>query len=494
MRFSFRTLTLFVVTTMASKTSSSSIVSECNTRLPMSLSTVISDLEAEGISRVVPICFLTSRGVTEAKKAELFGLEDLSTTSFGTNSGICMALSTGLSSVPEAASTAVACEGNVVFYADEGDLERGEGLFDSLGPAMERILNQDDDIFSDSFSLIVLTEDPQTTKERLEDAAVDVLANLVSMKKKISVLSDVFERVQYVKTTDEAMNLLGVSKDPSRAQESIASTVASDFWQSTGSSPVAFISSSSANMSPTDLAAARKLGPAARKALRTAIETVKTVSEDNRSLVPNFRELCGAATKRALEELKEAAVSQAVSSSAVGKQIQANLQDELHGELEDLATGQFDLLQESCFDEFKVKLSSLKISPLLPKEMKNVARESLVDFSKRASKMLIRIEDAKSVYQNRLQEFCSERLLAARASGQFRPLPRKGVTIGMHWLLPKPFGNDYRQEPWMVHATDNLVYLPPDKITDVNPDEIASGDWRNKIVPSPAGNEMIYMQ
>jgi hypothetical protein len=67
--------------------------------------------------------------------------------------------------------------------------------------------------------------------------------------------------------------------------------------------------------------------------------------------------------------------------------------------------------------------------------------------------------------------------------------------LGFHWLLPKPFGNDYRQEPWMVHATDNMVYVPKDKITDVTPEDVKSGgDWRRKIVPSPAGNDMIYMQ
>ena len=108
--------------------------------------------------------------------------------------------------------------------------------------------------------------------------------------------------------------------------------------------------------------------------------------------------------------------------------------------------------------------------------------------------MPIGTADAKAIYQSRLQEFCSQRLLAARAGGQFKPVPRKGVTIGMHWLLPKPFGNDYRQEPWMVQATDNLVYIPQDKITDVSPEDVASGDWRSKVVPSPTGNEMIYMQ
>lgn len=482
-------MTLFFLASTATEASASAPVVECNTRLPMSLSTVISDLEAEGVSKFAPACFLTSRGVTEAKKAELFDVEDTTSTAFGTESGVCMALSTGSSSVSEAASTAVACEGKIVYYADEVDLSRGEGLFDSLGPAIERILNED----TTSPSLIVVSANPKTTEASLEAAAVDVLANLVSTKKKVSALADVFDTVKYVKTSDEVMDLLEASKDPDEVQESIASTVASDFWQSTGSSPMAFISSSS-NMSPKDLAAARKLGPAARKALDTAIERIKTISDDNQSIVPDFGELCGAATKRAFEELEEAAVSPAVSSSAVGKQIQANLRDELKGELADLAEGQLDLLQEACFVDFKAKLSKLRISPVLATDMENVVKESVADFVKRAKSMPIGTADAKVIFQTRLQEFCSERLLAARAGGQFKPAPRKGITIGMHWLLPKPFGNDYRQEPWMVQATDNLVYIPPDKVTDVSPEDVASGDWRSKIVPAPTGNEMIYMQ
>jgi len=494
MRFTSQALVLFFMASMATKASSSPLVAECNTRLPMSLSTVISDLEAENVSKVATACFLTSRGVTETKKAELFEVEDVTATAFATESGVCMALSTGSSSVAEAASTAVACEGKIVYYADDDDLARGEGLFDSLGPAIERILNSDDSIMTGSSSLIVVTASPKTTKARLEEAAVDVLANLVSSKKKVVVLADVFDKVQYVKTVDEAMDLLDASQDVEVAQDVIASTVASDFWQGAGSG-VAFVSSSSSsNMSPKDLAAARKLGPAARKALETAIETIKTVSEDNQSIVADFGDLCGAATKRALEELDEAAVSSAVSSSAVGKQIQANLRDELKGELADLAAGQLDLLQEACFVDFKAKLSKLRISPVLDTDMDNVVKESVADFVKRAKQMPIGAADAKATFQSRCQEFCAERLLAARAGGQFKPAPRKGVTIGMHWLLPKPFGNDYRQEPWMVQATDNLVYIPPDKITDVSPEDVASGDWRSKIVPAPTGNEMIYMQ
>jgi hypothetical protein len=352
---------------------------------------------------------------------------------------------------------------------------------------MERILNED---ITSPTTLLVVTKNPKETKALLEDAAADILSNLVSTKKKVGVLGDVFDRVEYVKTTEDAMELLEVSKEPSQAQESIAATVASDFWQST---PMPFISSSS-NMSPKDLAAARQLGPAARKALQNAIDTVKSMSQDGQTVVSNFGDLCAAATKRAFEELEEAAASPALSSSAIGKQIQANLKEELEGKLADLASVQLELLEEACFVDFKAKLSKLRISPNLSSDMQAVAKESVTDFVKRAKKMPISTADAKVAFQNRLNEFCSDRLLAARASGQFRPLPRKGVTIGLHWLLPKPFGNDYRQEPWMVTATDNLVYVPPDKITDVSPEDVASGDWRSKVVPSPSGSEMIYMQ
>ena len=454
------------------------IIDECNSKLPMSLATVISDLEAEGVTKLGTSCFLTSHGVTQGQKAAFFGVEDVSTTSFATDSGICMALSP--SSIPEVASTAVACGGNIIYYPNEDDLSRGEGLFDSLGPAMERILNEG---MTSSSSLIVVSSNPATTKAQLEAAAVDVLGNLVSPSKKAVLLEDVFSKVQYVRSIDQALALLSITEEPSQVQATIAATVASDFWQTT---PISI----SDSMAAKDLAAARQLGPAARKALETAVETVKTMTAG--SIVPNFGDLCEAATKRAMEELDESA--SAALASTIGKQIRANLKEEIAAELAELAELQLDFLKLVCFDGFKQDLSKLRISPNLATDMQNVASKAVASLAEKSKKMPISNADAKASFKTQLQEFCSERLLAARASGQFKPVPRKGVTIGLHWLLPKPFGNDYRQEPWMVHATDNLVYVPSDKITDVSPEEVATGDWRSKIVPCPAGNEMLYMQ
>ena len=456
----------------------SSIISECSSKLPMSLSTVISDLEAEGVTEVGTACFLTSSSVTRAKKVDFFGIEDISSTCFGTASGVCLALSP--SSVTEVASTAVACGGDIIYYPDGDDLSRGEGLFDSLGPAIERIVNEG----IETSSLIVVSSNPSATKPKLEDAASELLSNLVSPLKKISVLEDVFGSVRYVESADHALALLSKSEEPAQAKATVANTVASDFWQN---SPAAL----SSLMSAKDLAAARQLGPAARKAYEIAVETVRQMTDGQ--VVSNFGELCEAATKRALDDL-DASSSSALASSNIGKQIRANLRDEIAGDLAELSESQLGMLKDQCFNEFKQDLSKLRISPNLPSDMEATLAKSVASFARKSKKMPVGNGDAKASYKSQLQEFCSERLLAARASGQFKPVPRKGVTIGLHWLLPKPFGNDFRQEPWMVHATDNLVYVPQDKISDVSPEEVASGDWRNKIVPCPAGNEMIYMQ
>ena len=161
-----------------------------------------------------------------------------------------------------------------------------------------------------------------------------------------------------------------------------------------------------------------------------------------------------------------------------------------------------DLLQVAQFEGFKKSLSKLIVSPNLQNDMEIAAKKSIAAFATAAKKLVPKrassnwnVAAANKAYTRKLHEYVANRILNARASGKFKPLPRKGITVGLHWLLPKPFGNDYRQEPWMVHAVDDMVYVPTaGKLADVNPAEVAAGDWRDKIVPSPAGNDMLYMQ
>merc|ERR1711862_358002 len=95
-------------------------------------------------------------------------------------------------------------------------------------------------------------------------------------------------------------------------------------------------------------------------------------------------------------------------------------------------------------------------------------------------------------------EYSSERLQAARASGSYRALPKKGVQIGMHWLLPKPFGNDYRVSSSDIYRGTMVYDNQKSKVTEIGEGAIYdmendySKDWRESIVPVPSGTEMIY--
>jgi hypothetical protein len=511
---------MFMVLLGITRHITASVVSTSDARLPMSLSTVISDLEAEDCTELTTACLLLSHSVTSRERANLLG-ELLGTASLGNSDGDnesasaspadlvsswkAIGTTAGLalaqpSTTQEVASTVEACGGTILYYPSKTDLARGEGLFDSLAPAMEKILSTDG--IKKGCLLVIVEDNDSTTQSKLEKAAEAVLLTLIT-EKPVSVLRDVFDKVMYV-SPKEAVEVLTRQLDqsttPSFAAASIATAVSSDL-------SLLFPTTSAAaatTLSAADLAAARKLGPAARKQRAQVLQFVQDSCQNRDGtpkLVPEFGNLCDAAVQRAMEDLdEESAGSASLIQSGLGKQIRSSLSSELFSELGDLLQDQLDLLQRASFEDCTKKMSALRVSPNLASDMEDVTKKSLLAFGKAANRLVAKkasswsVQPAKQQYAIKLKGFRENRLLVAQASGQYKPVPRKGVTLGFHWLLPKPFGNDYRQEPWMVHATDNLVYVPKDKITDVNPEEVASGDWRSKIVPSPAGNDMLYLQ
>ena len=485
MRF---TAALSFVLVVAASSADASLISTSSARLPMSLSSVINDLEAEDVSTVKSACLITSRGVTTKAKSALlkrvFGIEDSALTAFGTDSGLIVAL--GPKNPADVASTVVACQGRIVFYPDSIDLSRGEGLFDTLGPAMEKLMAA-----GMKGTLVVVSDDPETCQKQLQSAATLVLQHLVQPKGSTTqTLQDLFT-VQYISLSVDLEAVLGDicgATTPDVAAASVAATV--DFG-------TVFYPPSIPALSHKDLAAARQLGPAARSALESAIATVQRMAAET-TFLAQFGDLCDATVQRALQDLSKTTTA-TVQGSKVAQQIQAQLRDELYAELGDECDKQLAVLKEAYFDACKEGLSNLRISPTLEADSQEVAAKTIKDFTVAAKQMIAKgsnwsIIPAKTSLSHALTDYVSARMTAAKASGKYKPLPRKGVTVGMHWLLPKPFGNDFRQEPWMMHATDNLVYVPKDKITNVNPDDVTVGDWRTKIVPSPASREMVYMQ
>jgi len=561
------TLTWTLVLTAAVFGEASHVVSGTDARLPMSLTTVIQDLEAEGASCVTTATFLTSKSVRRPDSARLvrslFGVTGAgdhdgevdygTTTAFGKKlgddspeddseadggSGLAVAcppcLSTRLgATASEVTSTVVACGGTVVFVADQVDLGRGEGLFDYLGPAVEQLLasrSDGSDKHRRPSTLVVVfngVTDPKkmaVAQKMWEDAASRMLATIVQaggVAAKATKLEDVFDRIEYLSAaaTDVDMHLCpaggNISTSESPASRDMAE-VATDISDVVNAGLVENLGPMVEMMAtvpvkqacprltnPVDLAAARLLGPLAQTSLAGCLDSVRSsTGTDGKVLVPDFGALCHAAIRRALDTFD--ATGKRFQKSPIAKRIRSDLKENLYSELGDIYEVQVGSLEETTFTAFRGRLNKLRISPVLPDQMGEAAEESVRDFA-RAVKKLQAPQAAShtswasrasrvSALRGRCREYNTERLQAARAAGQLKPVPRKGVTVGMHWLLPKPFGNDYRQEPHLTHSADDLVFAPVDGITDVAGNEIRSGDWRKSVVPAPTGTEMMYLK
>lgn len=495
--FKLKVLLLLMLCTSHKAHGEVSILARSEARLPNSLGEVITAMEKEGsCTTISPSCLITSRSVTVPQTASL--VEALmgspeSVKVAGSSSGFVLAQP---DTVSEAAATACACGGSVVFYADPIDLARGEGLFERLAPVMESLVQYGPGT-TNAASLVVIVppgSESDWTKKRLEKVAELFLPTLVA-RNSISCLQDVFARVVYVTSATEAASLLLESKIPltdalNQANLAMETSVSGD--------GIAQLSSAK------DLTAARRLGPAARTFLTQAVKQVEQVcrtQQGDPKLVINFGELCDAASQQAIQSLEKAAgESSSVLASSIAGNIRRNFLAELDRELHMFFEEQINQLKLASFDDLKKGLSKLLISPSLANDMNAEAERSIASFRKASEKMVskrcpsFRIQPSRNEFSRTVKEHVKKRLLTAKASGQYKALPRKGVQVGLHWLLPKPFGNDYRQEPWLVHATDNMVYIPKDKLTDVTPQEVALGDWRRKVVPSPIGNDMLYIQ
>jgi len=549
--------TLLLLSTTATSASNNQIISGSSARLPASLSTVINDLEAEGASRITTTAFLSSHGVTRRSRATLlrtlFGISKPSTdddeeeadddeevvidgvtTAFGKKMyndvsgddsdisdsdedesvGIAVANPLSDASVSEVAAAVHACGGNIVFVASVSDLNRGEGLFDQLAPAIERILNDDipaegeDDAEATPRTLVVVVEGATTqsqlltAKAQLQSAATEVLSSIVQPgSSQFTTLEEIFDNVEYVSDSspiDEILVDVAESYDPSTAAANVADANYTGPWSRAGSATLT---------TPLDLAAARKLLPLSHRTVERCVETVREATaedgdEDEVRLRTDFGEVVDAAVEDALAGYEEEAPD-GLAESIVGKRIRADLEEELASAMEARYVQQLDLYYLASKESFKGALSGLRLSPNLDSDMQDAATKVIAEFSNGVGALRSQNPRARDWpkadgwvgrLKRELKEYVGLRIRTARADGKFKPVPRKGFTVGLHWLLPKPFGNDFRMEPWQVHTEDSLVYIPKDKITDVAEEEVATGDWRNSVVPCPTGKEMIYFK
>lgn len=513
-------------------------------RPPASLSSIINDLEAEGISKgILTATIVDSRKVSTHSRSSLlrsiisYGVSDEDresaleefnddVTSVGKLvNGVGVAFAAA-SSPSEAASTVQACGRSILYVPSEVDLYRGEGLFDTLAPAVETVLNystdSDHEGEKDSKLVVLLpckegdTEALERMKYQFESAASNMIRHLLSKGRRPSSIGDAFDNIIYLAgdSTDEgcaariveafcAENREGSSfRDPIVAKAAVAAAVPfslDSLFMADGGNV------QNAHLSPSEAAFMRKIQPMRRKALQEGLAAVSgaTSSGDETQLVSNFGDLCSAAIMTTSNSFDASVGSQ--TTSALVKTSKCLLLDELSSDLEEIYEKQLSELKLASYEKFRQRLSGLRVSPNLTKDMHGVVKESSKDFSTAASRLLPKgtivpptwaslALAAKADLCKSMKEYCTDRLLAARVSGAYKPAPRKAVTVGLHWLLPQPFGADVKQAEVDRESGRNYVYHQ--KQAEVNTEDIRSGkgDWKNRIVPSLAASDTVYQQ
>jgi len=558
----------------------SSIISSSKNRLPMSLSPIISDLEAEGVSSLSTATFLSSKSVSNSDRKRIFqslfhsssssldddGEEDgdvdlHKATSFGkkfdadedheaigivvANPDVCSSAS---DSPYEVSSTVLATHGTIIYIVSDVDLiERdGEGLFHSLAPALECLARSNKEESEDATTetgsvtttseliVIFLNEDLQSSKEKFQFYVKELLKTIPPSPSSLSSnnlsLEDIFDTIEYLTSNtlesnnDVLMRTLVESKGQLIPSEDALSHVYKSIAMEEYASPGV-----KKSLSTSNIAALRVLYPLKQQILHMAFTNVQTQTggniligsdeeddddEDSPSiqLVPTFGDLLSSALTTSLEQYKQTlseSYPKIISNSPMIQTIQNQIIQEYYNEIEPLYEIQMALLQTSYFELFRKELSKLKLGPLLPSDMEGVVKQCYDEYSTACKRMVPNstskvtkpnwksIASYQSYYSKKLQEYSSERLQAARISGSYRPLPKKGVQVGMHWLLPKPFGNDYRVSSSDIYRGTMVYDGGNKKISEigeegVNSAEEGGGDWRNSIVPVPSSTEMMY--
>ena len=161
-------------------------------------------------------------------------------------------------------------------------------------------------------------------------------------------------------------------------------------------------------------------------------------------------------------------------------------------------------LSKEEFALFKKAMSALRVTPSLSSDMDDTVKSAAKSFSAALSLLsptvsAISPDSSHSSgslrsFKSSLKIFSAERLLAARASGSYTPVPRKPLLVGLHWLLPKPFSDtvgDFRQAD--RQDPNNIIYTPKSKRSEVDKNDVEQGrDWRSKVAPPQVDSNLVY--
>ncbi|GMH46607.1 hypothetical protein TrVE_jg8889 [Triparma verrucosa] len=164
---------------------------------------------------------------------------------------------------------------------------------------------------------------------------------------------------------------------------------------------------------------------------------------------------------------------------------------------------QLENLEKEEFGLFKKNLSALRVTPQLASEMDDALKTSVKAFGAAVATLgsagSISVAGSSPLamganrsYKEKVKAFNEERLLAARASGSFQPIPRKPISLSAHYLIPSLFNEgDYRQTS--QQDPNNIIYTPNNKRSEVLKEDVLKGrDWRSKVSPPSSDPSLVF--
>jgi len=247
--------------------------------------------------------------------------------------------------------------------------------------------------------------------------------------------------------------------------------------------------------------------------LQTTTDTVTStfeskiivIADSDTVAVRDFGAQAAELTKEGVENFDAAAdvaKTKGVNQGDIAK-MRKNMIDEMRRAFTTGYKVQAENLEKEEFGLFKKNLSSLRVTPNLASEMEDALKTSTKAFT--SSLATLGFAGAISIfsssplslganrsYKEKVKAFNEERLLAARASGSFQPIPRKPVSLSAHYLIPSLFNEgDYRQAS--QQDPNNIIYTPANKRSEVMKDDVLKGrDWRSKVSPPASDPSLVF--
>mmetsp|Transcript_16943 Transcript_16943/g.30760 ORF Transcript_16943/g.30760 Transcript_16943/m.30760 type:complete len:310 (-) Transcript_16943:98-1027(-) len=280
---------------------------------------------------------------------------------------------------------------------------------------------------------------------------------------------DAFDCIEYLSCAEKDVDMRPSSREPSEVASSVSDMVNVGLVENLSprvemAARVPLKQSCQQLTNHVDLALARLLGPLANKALSECLDTIHAkTGPDGKVMVPEFGSLCDAAIHRAMDTLDATGAQETSPKSIQLPNVSVPICRRpfiLKWETYEL---QVASLKDAAFVSFRGKFEQITHFAEFSTTNEGCRRERIDEFVSDGVKKLqatygcrgrLRVVDVEC----RSNIVVEESIYGAALRGSSRTIAAQGAHCGdMSWLLPKPFGNYYRQEPHLTQTADDLI-------------------------------------